>query len=212
MVQQINLYNWIGSGTGAGTVNGIGFEDGFSGRAGQSIRVNAGASGFEYYTPGTGDLTEITVTSPVIVSSGTGPVPNVSLAGLNAVGTSGQFVTSTGTGWQYETATGATGSPVRSGSPTFTGTVTMSNLTATGSAIVLGAVSGGSLTFGNATSEIGFFGAEPVAQPSFGTLSETCPNPATDTANNIAYVESLASAINDLIGGLADLGLVEQTA
>ena len=207
MAQQINLYVWEGSFPGTG-IAGIGFEDSLTGLGGQSIRVNAGGTGFEYYTPGTGDLTAVTVTSPVVVSSGTGPIPNISLAGLTSFGSEDQAIISTGAGWAYVSTTG-TSSIVRSSSPTLTGTVTAAAITMSGTLTASGTANLGTVSvsntlnvteeanFGhlgssafvlkidpNGTPSIGVFGSTTVPQQSnaSGSVTTTLANPTTDTA------------------------------
>jgi hypothetical protein len=153
------------------------------GTAGQSIRVNSGATGFEYYTPTSGDVTGVTGTSPIIVSSGTGPVPNVTLAGLTTVGTGGQVPMSDGTAWFYQGTTG-TSTLVRSASPTFTGTIIASSLTATGNVLLgIGSGGGGSFAVAAGNNVLGFFDTTPVAPQDVAEYTQTAwPNPVTDTA------------------------------
>jgi hypothetical protein len=92
------------------------------GTAGQALRINGAATGWEYFTPDTGDITAVTGTTPIIVSSGTGPIPNVTISGLTTVGTSDQVITSNGSTWAYTSSTG-TGNIVRAAAPTLTGAV-----------------------------------------------------------------------------------------
>jgi hypothetical protein len=92
------------------------------GTANQVMRMNAGATALEWYDPTVGNITGVTGTSPIIVTSGSGPVPDVTLAGMTGVGSANQVVMSNGTIWGYESTTG-TGNVVRAISPTFTGTV-----------------------------------------------------------------------------------------
>jgi hypothetical protein len=153
------------------------------GTAGQSIRMNVGGTAFEYYTPLTGDVTGVTGTTPVIVTSGTGPVPNVTLAGLTTVGAANDFVSSNGSAWAYVGSTGS-GLVARQAAPTFTGTVTMSGtLSVTG---VIEAIVAG-------TPLLGLFGTAAVAQPTY--TGTAVPNPVLDTTNFINRMQEVVSGL-----------------
>ncbi len=93
------------------------------GTALQVPRMNAGATALEWSTPTTGDVTGVTGTLPIVVTSGTGPVPDVTLKGLTSIGTNGQVPMSDGTSWGYATPVG-TGSLTLQASSTATMTLT----------------------------------------------------------------------------------------
>jgi hypothetical protein len=54
--------------------------------AGQSIRINAGNTAWEAYTPGTGTVTGVTGTAPIVSSGGTAPSISISAATTSAAG------------------------------------------------------------------------------------------------------------------------------
>lgn len=207
MAQQINLYTW------AAGIQGIGFEDGFTGLAGRSIRVNAGGTGFEYYVPGTGTVTGVTATSPVVSSGGTAPV--ISLAGLTGLGSAGQVVQSTGSAWSYQNSTG-TGDIVRAAGPTLTGTVTAQSIDAddvTSGTLrannegLLGSLGSGSYVV-NAiidagTPKLGFFTQTAVGQQAVQNWTNTAlPNPVTDTSAFNSAMSDMAITLSQLMGAL----------
>lgn len=86
------------------------------GPPGYSVCVADAGDTLTYCPDGSGGaVTSVGATTPVASSGGT--TPTISVGGLTTNGTNLYFVTSTGSGWQYEAPTG-TSSPVRATSPT----------------------------------------------------------------------------------------------